>query len=258
MKTKLRTKIVSEDRQIRVFFDTIAEQYQEAHGSGERLLQYRLAIIQRLLGNRRGTLLEIGCGTGVHLWRLAERFERCIGTDLSPKMIRVARQRGIHHPYRRRISFYVDPAERLSSIGCRQIDAVLCVGAFEHMTDKVGVLRQVKRALKKDGEFICLMPNGEFCWYRAISRWLKLDTRHLSSDRFLTWSETQALLHRCGLTATQVGWWTFIPRGDMPWAVFAALTALDRIGRVLNISAFRGGLYFKAVKSSGPGYPLDG
>ncbi len=257
MNTKLKTIRVSGTRQIRAFFDGIAEQYREAHGPGDRLLNYRLAIIRQLLGNKHGALLEIGCGTGTHLSCLADGYEKSIGTDLSPKMIRVARQRYATHPYKGRISFYVDPAETLSSIGCGQIDTVICIGAFEHMTDKARVLCQVKRVLKSGGEFICLMPNGGYCWYRTISRWLRLDTRHLSSDRFLTLQETTALLHQSGLVACQTGCWTFIPRGDMPLAVFGLLSILDRIGSLLNISAFRGGLYFKSLKASAPEYPID-
>lgn len=258
MKTKLKTRIVSKNSHIRAFFDEIAENYQEAHGKRDRLLSFRLSIIHQLLGTHRGTLLEIGCGTGIHLFQLAEFYEHAIGTDLSPKMIKVALQLRNKLPEKDIINFYTDPAEELTSIGNREIDTVICVGTFEHLTDKQKVLEQINRVLKPGGEFICLTLNGCYCWYINISHWLKMDTKHLSSDHFLTLKEIVQLVKKTGLITQKTGYWTFIPRGDMPEVVYGILNVLDYCGKLLKISAFRGGIYFKVVKPSAPKYPTDG
>lgn len=250
MKTKLKTLSVSGNRQIRDFFDQIAENYQDRHGQSERLLSYRLSVITPLLGRNRNTLLEIGCGTGIHLFRLAGFYQRAIGTDLSPKMIKVALEQRASLPNANTIALHTDPAEQLSSINDRSIDTVLCVGAFEHMTDKQQVLTQIQRVLKPGGEFICLTPNGDYCWYRSIARCLQIDTRHLSSDRFLSKTEIAELVGISGLGLQKIGYWRFIPKGDIPDLIYALLSLLDMTGRLLKTTTFRGGIYFKAVKAA--------
>ena len=80
---RLRTRCVQNSDDIRAFFDAIAGGYRESHGSAELLLNYRLALIRRLLAPRLGgVLLEIGCGPGGHLFSLAGAFRRTIGADL--------------------------------------------------------------------------------------------------------------------------------------------------------------------------------
>lgn len=252
MKTPLQTRLVQNQEDIRQFFDSIASAYYECHGAADKLLDYRLRLIQRLLppvvGHAGDSLLEIGCGTGIHLLALAERFARAYGTDLSPGMIAQAESLATRHPNKAQIRFKVDPAETLASIGNDTIDVVLCVGAFEHMLDKTAVLRQVKRVLKSGGVFICLTPNGDYFWYAKLARWLGLATQHLSTDRFLTATDWRTALENAGLQLDKLGYWTFIPRGDMPHWVAILLALLDGAGRLLTWPSLRGGLYCRAVK----------
>src|SRR4051794_36342832 len=42
--------------------------------------------------------LDIGCGTGAFTRRLARRAERAIGIDLSPEMVRMARESSAGYP----------------------------------------------------------------------------------------------------------------------------------------------------------------
>ncbi|WP_341327622.1 methyltransferase domain-containing protein [Methylotuvimicrobium sp. KM2] len=251
MMNKLKTRQVEGSADIRAFFDRIAGSYRETHGRPDRLLAYRLSIIRPLLGKRRGTLLEIGCGTGMHLFELAGLYEQAIGTDLSPNMISEAETLREQHSNRETIRFAIDPAEQLKTIESGRIDTVLCVGAFEHMPDKPRVLRQIARVLKPGGEFICLTPNGAYCWYTAIARKFRWDTRHLSSDRFMTRQELCGLLNDAGLAPETIGYWTFIPKGDMPSPIYWLLSGLNIIGERLKIPALRGGIYLKAVFKHG-------
>jgi SAM-dependent methyltransferase len=46
---------------------------------------------------RMGESLDLGCGIGAFTRRLAERSERVVGIDLSPNMIRLARERSLAH-----------------------------------------------------------------------------------------------------------------------------------------------------------------
>ncbi len=245
----LRTTEVHGPNDVRAFFDRLAPLYRDCHGPADRLLRYRLGIIDGLLeGAERDYLLEIGCGTGLHLLALAEGFRRLRGVDLSLGMIERAERSRREHPLRDRIRFGVDAAETLASVGDGEADAVLCVGAFEHMPDKPAVLRQVRRALKPGGAFLCLTPNADWVWYAAIAPRLGLPVTHLSSDRFVGRHELTSLLEASGLKPEAVGHWTFIPRGDMPRGWAHLLAGLDLAGRMFRCSWLRGGLYCRAVK----------
>jgi SAM-dependent methyltransferase len=208
-----------------------------------------------MAGAHRGTLLEIGCGTGTHLLALAGQFERAVGTDLSAEMIRVAGDAAADSPWADRVSLRVDPAEELATVGDGSVDVVLCVGALEHMLDRVAVLAQVRRVLGPGGVVVCLTPNGSYCWYRWLAPLLGRETRHLSTDRFLTPDELTALLTGAGLEPTSVGYWRFVPRGDLPWGVAPALRAADAAGERFALGWLRGGL---AAAARAPNSTFDG
>lgn len=246
---RLRTTPTKDLDDVRVFFDRLAPAYRDCHGRAEKLLRYRLGIIARLLeGTGRGVLVEIGCGTGMHLFPLADKFERVHGTDISPAMIEQAENLRLRHPRADRIRLSVAPAESLTPVGDAEADAVLCVGALEHMLGQRRALREAFRVLKPGGVFVCLTPNAEYVWYASLAPRLKLDTRHLSTDRFLGCKELSELLGSAGFEVERVGSWTFIPRGDMPVHLGRFLTLLDGVGRLLRIPSLRGGLYCRAVK----------
>ena len=251
---KLTTRPIGSAADLVEHFDGQAAGYRDEHGRAERLLAYRLRIIERLLGDaRRGTLLEIGCGTAMHLIALAPAFERALGTDVSAEMVRVARRAADGSPGGARIDLRADPAEELATVDDDSVDAVLCVGALEHMLDKPRVLEQVRRVLRPGGRFVCLTPNGGYCWYRALAPRLGLDTRHLSTDRFLTAAELEALVRAAGMTPLTLEYWRFVPKGDVPAAVGVALHGLDLAGQAFRASFLRGGIALVARR----GAPVD-
>jgi SAM-dependent methyltransferase len=247
---RLVTRSIHSPEELIGHFDRVAPKYEDTHGHAERLLRYRLSIIQGLLGEPRiGTLLEIGCGKAIHLIGLAGRCERAIGADASSEMVRIARRDAATSRWRERLELRVDPAETLATVPDRSVDAVLCVGALEHMLDRPRVLAQVRRVLKAGGRFVCLTPNGDYCWYRSLAPRLGLDTRHLSTDRFLTAVQLRALVKEAGLRPERLKRWRFIPKGDIPDVWGGVLHGLDWAGQVAGAQALRGGLALLARRA---------
>ena len=239
-----QTRTVHSHEDVVRHFDELAPTYAEAHGHGERLLAYRLGVIRRLLaGAPRGPLLEIGCGTAIHLIALADGFDRAIGTDASPAMIEAARRIAPDADLR------VDSAQELATVPDGSVDAVVCVGSLEHMPDKARVLAQVRRVLVPGGRFVCLTPNGGYCWYRHIAPLLGREVRHLSTDHFVTRAELKSLVAGAGLRMLAQRYWTFVPRGDLPPGIGPLLTTLDWVGRRLGWGYLRGGI---AIAASAP------
>ena len=249
MRRRLVSRAVGGHADVRAFFDEAAADYRDVHDRAQRCFRERLRLLRTLLPEPRGgTIVEIGCGTAMHLLGLADGYDRAIGLDLSPAMIARCETLRPDHPLRPRLHFAVDPAEELRTLADGSVDALFCVGAFEHVLDKQRAAAQVHRVLKPGAAFACLSPNGGYVWYARIAPALGIETRHLSTDRFLTETEWRRLLAVTGFCPPSVGHWTFIPRGDMPPASFWALTALDRLGRLLGAGSLRGGVTLRAVK----------
>jgi len=246
---RLRTTTVQNQDDIRHFFDTHAPRYVETHGDADRLLKYRLALIRRYACFRpTDAVLEIGCGHGRHLQGLAHTFGRSIGVDLSPTMVRLARQHVAGHHGLARLDFHVDHGERLHTVADASMDVVFCVGVLEHIPDQARVSASVLRVLKPGGRFVCLTPNGQHLWYRWLAPWLRIETRHLSTDHFLTRQQLDRLLSTMGLHVRHLDYWTFIPRGDMHRLYGVLLNSLDWLGRSIAPDALRGGLVVSAEK----------
>jgi hypothetical protein len=79
----LKTRTIRNRSELIAHFNQAAAAYAEAHRDGARLLEYRLQLILRCCKGRSGVLLEIGCGTALHLAMLAPASSRLIGTDMS-------------------------------------------------------------------------------------------------------------------------------------------------------------------------------
>ncbi|MCX7594743.1 MAG: class I SAM-dependent methyltransferase [Fischerella sp.] len=96
-------------------------------------------------------VLDLGCGTGRLLDRLASRFPDLYGTglDLSLQMLRIARQKNRHHP---RLIYIEGKAESLP-FADGQFDAVFNTLSFLHYLQPEVVFAEVARVLKIGGRF---------------------------------------------------------------------------------------------------------
>jgi ubiquinone/menaquinone biosynthesis C-methylase UbiE len=253
------TTPASNTADVRSYFDQCASTGSpEQHGHPQRLLEYRLALVRSLARPRpTDVVLDLGCGNGHHLLALGAEVARGIGIDVSPGMIELARARHRSSTWRANLAFEVDDAEELEGIADQSIDLAICIGAFEHMLDKPAVLASIYRVLKFGGRFFCLAPHADYVWYRTIAPLLGYATKHLSSDRMLTYDEFSALLDQAGFRRLRSAPWTFIPKGDMPALVALLLTAFDVIGRHARLDSLRGGLSFCAWKEAKPAWQQE-
>lgn len=115
--------------------------YQTVH---KRLLEY-------VEFSAQPNVLDLGCGTGRLLERLAAKFPNLRGTglDLSPKMLRIARQNNRHRP---RLIYVEGKAESLL-FAEGQFNAVFNTISFLHYLEPQKVLTEVARVLSPDGRF---------------------------------------------------------------------------------------------------------
>ena len=97
------------------------------------------------------TALEIGCGLGAFSRLLAERSEQVLALDLSPQMIRVAKERSEQYP---NINFEVADAIT-REFRDEEFDCIVSIATLHHLPIET-MMRKIKRILKVGGTFIVL------------------------------------------------------------------------------------------------------
>jgi ubiquinone/menaquinone biosynthesis C-methylase UbiE len=80
-----------DERQVAEWYNTLSNSYDELYGQ-EQSQKYE--IVFEFLGNRHFRILvDIGCGTGTFLDRAHVISDHSIGIDLSPKMLKIAKNK---------------------------------------------------------------------------------------------------------------------------------------------------------------------
>jgi len=97
-------------------------------------------------------IVDIGCGEGITLERLAKNFpDRIVlGTDLSEENISICQQYGL--------PVITSDIYNLK-INDNSIDCCLLLDVIEHLCNPERAIREIHRILKTKGRFIVLFPN---------------------------------------------------------------------------------------------------
>jgi ubiquinone/menaquinone biosynthesis C-methylase UbiE len=132
---------------IRSDFDRIALLADEDWDHNARYHGYLLGHIPE----RCRHVLEIGCGTGKFSRLLAGRAERVLAIDLSPQMIRLAREHSKLYP---NIDF-VKGDVMTYHLPDNQFDCIATLTTLHHLPAET-ILRKIRKALKPGGVFVCL------------------------------------------------------------------------------------------------------
>lgn len=110
-------------------------------------------IVTRLGGFAPGArIADLGCGSGVFTELLHRRGFNCTGIDLSPKLIRIARE---SHPG---IDFQEGDIEHLP-FADGSIDGVVLAGVLHHLPEMSKCAAEIKRILRPGGRFVAFDPN---------------------------------------------------------------------------------------------------
>ncbi|WP_049567825.1 class I SAM-dependent methyltransferase [Nonomuraea sp. SBT364] len=133
-------------------YDEIADWYEEVFLAAGDPLGTR-GLLRELLGEGRGTCLEIGCGTGVHAAVVRDLGWTPAGVDLSAGMLRHARDR---------LPAVRGDATRLPFRDAG-LPAVIAMMAHTDMPDYPAVLREAARVLRPGGAFVHVGVHPCFC-----------------------------------------------------------------------------------------------
>jgi cyclopropane fatty-acyl-phospholipid synthase-like methyltransferase len=128
--------------------------------------EYIIELIERNNLGENNNIIDLGCGKGAVLVRLAERFDiKAIGIDIVPNFIDEANNYATQYEIADKVVFKTeDIVESLKTI--TQQDIVIYGYDSEILGDLKGTLRQLTKCIKRDGciilEFIFTeQPNDE-------------------------------------------------------------------------------------------------
>ena len=111
--------------------------------------------------NPKGTLVDIGCGTGHLIVQIAEHFPtlELFGVDISPEVLEFAKQRSIAQGVVHKIKFKTGNADQLP-FEDNSIDYIVSTLSLHHWADPLRVLKELNRILKRDGRFLIFEVAG--------------------------------------------------------------------------------------------------
>jgi len=133
-------------------FGTMAERYDRWYATAEGAMYDRLErrTVARLLPSdgRGKEVLDVGCGTGHWARFFSERGFTVTGVDISPRMIRVAREKEIP-----RASFAIADAHELPFDSGR-FNVAVAITTLEFVRDPQVVLREMIRCTRRPGGLV--------------------------------------------------------------------------------------------------------
>jgi ubiquinone/menaquinone biosynthesis C-methylase UbiE len=100
----------------------------------------------------RGTVLEIGIGSGLNLPFYTLAVERILGIDPSLELQRLARKRADKN--NRPVEFLSQPADASIPLPDASVDTVVSTWTLCTIPDPVAALREMKRVLRPGGNFL--------------------------------------------------------------------------------------------------------
>jgi ubiquinone/menaquinone biosynthesis C-methylase UbiE len=108
---------------------------------------------KRLSGLPAGSrVADLGCGSGVFTNLLHQAGYNCIGLDLSPKLIGIARAKFPE------VEFLEGDVEHLP-FATESLDGILLSGLVHHLPDPSRCAAEVFRVLRRGGRFVAFDPN---------------------------------------------------------------------------------------------------
>ena len=120
------------------------------YGDKATAYQAHVDIVVKFFKDKKGKLLDIGCGDGLILSRLNKNKDLgCFGIDVSPTAISIAKDKGVSN------------CAILDLFNLTEADKYDCIfmgDVLEHLPDYEEGLRKAKKCLKADGLILVTVP----------------------------------------------------------------------------------------------------
>jgi ubiquinone/menaquinone biosynthesis C-methylase UbiE len=173
----------------RTYYDAFSERYDRGRDRGYHKLidDQAAAIVGRYAAGKQ--VLEVGCGTGLILQRVAATAGSATGVDLSPGMLRAARARGLE---------VVEGSATDLPFADASFDVAYSFKVLAHIPDWDGCMRELVRVTRPGGHIVIDVYNRHSLRFLIKRLWGPRKTsqafdEHAIETRF--WSPTEATEH---------------------------------------------------------------
>lgn len=208
----------------RQYYDAFSERYDDPRSGGyHRMLDdLEWRVVEPLAVGRR--VLEVGCGTGLILRRIAERADSAWGVDLSPGMLRRARER--------RLQVVMGSATAIP-FADETFDLVCSFKVLAHVRDIGRALSEIARVTRPGGQMALEFYNPWSVRYLAKRIAGPRATGHeqTEADIYTRW-DAPTVIPRVLPPGVEIEGW----RGVRVLTPFAGACSLPGIGRILSIA----------------------
>jgi len=136
---------MTDNKQSQAYYDDFSTGYERPRGEGYHRLIDDLEMDVMLPLCRGKRVLEVGCGTGLILSRLAAEADEAVGMDLSKGMLKSARERGL--------SVAVASATQLP-FPDNSFDVVCSFKVLAHVPDIRSALSEITRVTRPGGRMV--------------------------------------------------------------------------------------------------------
>jgi len=152
-------------------FDKMASTYDD-HIGGKYLERFYRLLLSHVNIEPGSTVLDVGCGTGTILRRLADKSDiQGFGIDIEEKMIDIAKRKCPD------MNIQISSCEN-TPFHDQQFDAITACLAYHHFSDRKGFAKEAARILKPGGTLYIVDPrfpwlirkvmNGAFKLFRVV------------------------------------------------------------------------------------------
>lgn len=174
----------------KISFDRKAEIYDETH-DGKFVAPMYNEIVSRIKTAKPKKILDLGCGTGNILMKLADDKNLSLyGLDISEKMIETARKNlGDKAELKVGDSEYMPWEDNY-------FDVIVCNASFHHYPNPKKVLLEMRRVLKSDGTLIIGDPTMPVVFRQLMN--LFCSASKDGDYRIYSKREIEKLLKDCG------------------------------------------------------------
>ena len=148
------------------FYDKQIGKYEDAY---EKSIERTKKLVEP-----EHNVLEIGCGTGIVTFGVADSVDKITAVDISPKMIKVAREKADNY-YSNNINFDVQDGCNLPYQD-ESFDVVLMFNLLHFLKEPALQIRESYRVLKKGGFLITATDCYGDQASLKVKIWLKLQT----------------------------------------------------------------------------------
>ncbi len=158
-----------------VYFD---EKYQSPNKYPTLLIRHK--YILRMISNRVGAALDVGCGSSPMLVDLSKLGFKTVGTDISSSMISSTKELFVKSCLDEPL-LCVSDIENLPFVD-GTFDLIVCAGVIEYLNQDDVALREISRLLKPNGVAIVTVTNAltPFWFLETIAKILGVFSKFVS------------------------------------------------------------------------------